>query len=133
MYWPATQSHHLGGWNWNGNSSGNLHEQSAMARERGCGLETGLWDIPSEEGPSRAGVTPKGAEGLPAGPTLRGSQSRNEARKLKIPEMSHMRATLELKPTPIHAETPKQRRRRARLTPWARYEHQNGSRRFRRA
>lgn len=49
------------------------------------------------------------------GLTLRGSQSKKEERKLKIPEISHMRATLELNPTPIHTEIPKQTRRRRTL------------------
>lgn len=64
---------------------------------------------------------------------MRGSRSKKEERKLKIPEMSHMRATLEVKPTPIHTETPKQVARRTTQMPCDRYEHQKGSRRFRRA
>lgn len=47
--------------------------------------------------------------------TFRGSQTRKDARKLNIPEMSHMRATLEEKPTPIHTETPAEAMRSRRL------------------
>lgn len=49
--------------------------------------------------------------------TFRGSQTRNDARKLNIPEMSHMRATLEEKPTPIHTETPAEAAKSRRLMP----------------
>lgn len=49
--------------------------------------------------------------------TFRGSQTRNDARKLNIPEMSHMRATLEEKPTPIHTETAAEAAKSRRLMP----------------
>lgn len=49
--------------------------------------------------------------------TFRGSQTKKDARKLNIPEMSHMRATLEEKPTPIHTETPVEVAKRRRLIP----------------
>lgn len=52
---------------------------------------------------------------FPAGLALRGSQSRKDERKLKIPEISHMRAMLEVKRTPIHTETPKQMAMRMKL------------------
>lgn len=49
--------------------------------------------------------------------TFRGSQTKKDAKKLNIPEMSHMRATLEEKPTPIHTETPAEVAKSRRLMP----------------
>jgi len=49
--------------------------------------------------------------------TFRGSQTKKDARKLNIPEISHMRATLEEKPTPIHTETPVEVAKRKKLIP----------------
>lgn len=64
--------------------------------------------------------------------TLRGSQPRNEARKLELLERSHMTLTLGGKLAPIHPETATATATKSRLSPWAREAHQAGSSRFRR-